>query len=723
MVVPNEIARTRAEALRYHQAGLLNQAEALYRRILARDPHHADSWYLLGIVAGQMGRHALAAELIGKAIASDGTNAFYYYNLAVALFSLNRWEEAAASYKKAITLKPDYAEAHNDLGVTLSNLGHLEEAVGAHCEAIACQPDFAAAYSNLGNALNDLGRLEEALAACRKAVALNPSLAEAHANLANVLQGLGRLDEAAAAYRKALELKPDYAEANCNLGSILCELDEPNEAAEFCRKAIALKPDYADAYAGLATVLFAMGRAEEAAQACRQAIARNPSLAGAYNTLGCALYELARSEEALVAYRKAVERKPDFVEAQCNLGTVLQSLGRTGEALDHYNRCATTTPKEAAYLINKAVLFNEMGEKNAAQGAVEQALDLNPASSVGWYVRSELKTFAPGDVDIEKMEALLARTNAQGLRVRDRIYLGFSLGKAWLEAGNSNRAFAYLNEANRLKRSTFSYDAAEMERRFAEIAAEFSPERMKAFADAGDPSKMPIFIIGMPRSGSTLIEQILASHPDIHGAGELTVMRGLVDGLAQARGSSYPALVSGLSQADLAALGRDYLEQVSGLGSGRLVADKFILNFLFAGLIHAMLPNARIIHCRRDAMDTCLSCYLRLFRSEMKFAYGLRELGLFYRGYERLMEYWRTLLPPERFCEVRYEDVIDDLETQARRLVDFCGLDWNPACLNFYETRRQIQTSTQVRQPIYPFSVSRWRAYAQHLGPLAEALG
>ena len=314
------------------------------------------------------------------------------------------------------------------------------------------------------------------------------------------------------------------------------------------------------------------------------------------------------------------------------------------------------------------------------------------------------------------METLLAD---DGMKPLDRMRLEFALGKAWMDVGVGGRAFAHLNSGNRLRRASFSYDVDADVARMDATAAAVGPELMGRHAGAGDPSDLPIFIVGMPRSGTTLIEQILASHPDVHGGGELTQLGALLGG------AEYPGLASRLTGERLAQLGRAYSEQIAALAPGRRrVTDKTPANFLHAGLIHLMAPNARIIHCVRDPRDTCLSCYTTLFASGQRFAYDLAELGTYYRGYAALMDHWRARLPPDRFTEVRYEDVVADLEGEARRLVAFCGLEWDDACLDFHTTRRQVRTASanQVRQPLYRRSVGRWERYADHLGPLTAAL-
>jgi tetratricopeptide (TPR) repeat protein len=538
--------------------------------------------------------------------------------------------------------------------------GRLSEAECLYRQVVALAPDSAVAHVYLGVSLKALGRLNEAIDSYNRALELNPGYVGAYDCLGNALKGLGRLDEALAAYHRVVVLKPKYAEGHYNLGNVLLGLSRPEEAVAAFHAALALKPE----------------------------------LVEAYNNLGAALAELGRIEEALIIYDKAAS---------------LQLPGFDNP------------------LANKALLLMENGQANGALEIIEQALAINPNSANAWHLRSDLKRFVPNDPDIEAMEAMLAVADMRVLPLEDRVRLEFALGKAWMDAGDAERAFAHLGRGNRLKRSTFVYDSEETDRWIAEIVASFTPALMDKFSGAGYASEVPVFVVGMPRSGTTLVEQILASHPNIHGAGELTVLQDLVArGPARKSGAGpdYPKLLDELLPEDLFDLGREYEQRMRAVAQpGHRVVDKNPTNFLYAGLIHLILPNARIIHCRRDPVDTCLSCYTKLFR-DVRFARDLRELGSYYRCYEALMSHWRDVLPAGRFTEVHYEHVVDDLEGQARRLIEFCGQDWNAACLRFHETHRSVRTASvnQVRQPIYRSSVGRWRPYAPYLGPLLDAL-
>ncbi len=361
----------------------------------------------------------------------------------------------------------------------------------------------------------------------------------------------------------------------------------------------------------------------------------------------------------------------------------------------------------------------ETGGKDEAIAAFDYALEKFPASTQVMAARSDSKTYRRDDPDIAMMEAALVR--AVKPAISDQMGLHFALGKAYLDTGNSERAFFHLDQGNAIKRVTFSYDGAKTGELMQKIAAAFTPELMEKFKDAGAASERSVFIVGMPRSGTTLVEQILASHPGIYGAGELNALNHAVQ-LA----GIFPDDLARWSKEDLAGIGRDYLSRVNSLAPDALrLVDKMPGNFMYAGLIPLILSGARIIHCRRDPVDTCLSCYSKHFSGEQLFSYRLDELGKFHREYQILMESLRKVLPPERFLEVDYESVVDDLEGEARRLIAFLDMPWDESCLSFHKTRRIVRTASvsQVRQPIYATSKGRWRRHAACLGPLLSALG
>ena len=573
-----------------------------------------------------------------------------------------RRTEAERLYREILSVDPYHADSLQLLGVLASESGKYDEAVGLIRRALKHAPAHAVAHYNLGNALFALERTEEAISAYQTALQWQPGRAAAHYNLGNAWLRVGRTEDAVDAYNRALALQPDYP--------------------------------------------------------------------GAWHNLGNALYRLGRWQESVDAYRKALEREPRNAETANNLGNALRQSGAPEQALVFYDRAASQgKPGTASPLANKALLLMEMGDASGARTAVAQALALNPHSVPAWHLYASLKKFTHADPDLPVLETLLAGADERRLSMEDRIRLRFTLGKAWLDAGDAGRAFSHLDSGNRLKRATVDYDSALACERLAAIADTFSLQLLRRLSGSGHVSEAPVFVVGMPRSGTTLVEQVLASHPEVHAAGELTVLRQLVSEMSLSQGSRYPPLypphLAQLSPSGRARLGREYESRAwAPLAGKRRVIDKMPANFVYAGFIHAILPNARIIHCCRDAMDTCLSCYIHDFGGDIAFSYDQRELGLYYRQYESLMAHWGAILPSDRYIEVRYEDVVADLEREARRLVAFCGLEWSDSCLEFHQTSRVIRTAStnEVRRPIYHSSIGRWRRYAHHLLPLFDAL-
>ncbi|MDA8230054.1 MAG: sulfotransferase [Magnetospirillum sp.] len=673
-------------AYAHWNAGQADQAELFCQRVLAAWPGQADALHLLGVMAHAYGNLDLGLQHLRQACLAPRAPAIYFSNLAEMCRQKGLLAEGEQAGRRAVALAPDLVAAWNNLGIILQEAGKFDESLACLERVAALQPDYPEGHNNLGNTCKRLGRLDRAEAHYARALALNPNYAEAHSNLASLLNDRGRLDEAAAAARRAIDLNPRLA----------------------------------DAYINLAAIDTARGKQAEALRRLDSLLAFAPAHPGGLAARAKALKHFDRLEEALDSARRAVAASPESAEAHDTLGQMLQALNRVDEALATFDRAAALpgTAAESAR-VNRAVLLMETGRKAEALEAFDAALGSHPRSAPGWFNRADLKTFAAGDPDIARMEALLGADGLQSFA--DRMSLHFALGKAYLDAGDADRAFRHLGEGNRMKRSTFAFDPESAARWMEDIARTFSPALLKRFKTAGCDSALPVFVVGIPRSGTTLIEQILASHPQIHGAGELPTLQALADGIG-----TYPTGAERLSKDDFARLGRSYLARVEPLAEGRRhVVDKMPANFLRLGLIRLMLPQARIVHCRRDPVDTCLSCYTKLFSAEQVFAYDLAELGRFHRQYQRLMDHWRRVLPADRFIEVDYEAVVEDLEGQARRLVDFLGLPWDDACIRFHENTRTIRTASvnQVRQPIYTISAGRWRKYASHLGPLLDALG
>jgi tetratricopeptide (TPR) repeat protein len=439
--------------------------------------------------------------------------------------------------------------------------------------------------------------------------------------------------------------------------------------------------------------------------------------------LGVALYEAGRPSEAVIQFERALALGSDRAEAHNDLGVALDAVGRRAEALDHYRRAIALKPGLADPYTNVGKLLMDLGQIEAAQTAFAAAVALAPHRGMFYFNLAHVKRFTADDPYLTAMENL-AR-NPKSLGEEDHVKLQFALAKAYADLGAHERAFCHLHEGNARKRRMIAYDEGATLDQLARVRRVFDAPTVARASGAGNPSDLPVFIVGMPRSGTTLVEQILASHPEVYGAGELYDLDRLVRGLASGAGG-FPEIVADLTAAQLHDLGTAYL---AGLEvekpTARRVTDKMPWNYRFVGLIRLILPNARIIHVRRDPIDTCLSCFSKLFGANQEFSYDLAELGRYYRAYRALMDHWRAILPVGAMLEVEYEELVADFAVQARRIVAHCGLDWHEGCLDFHRTVRPVLTASavQVRQPIYRTATEYWRPYRVHAGPLIQALG
>jgi Tfp pilus assembly protein PilF len=456
----------------------------------------------------------------------------------------------------------------------------------------------------------------------------------------------------------------------------------------------------------------------------RRALALAPNFVNAYNNLGTALEQQGRLDQAATQYRRMLELEPQNARAHYNLGNMLRAKTDYEAAIAHYKQALAGKPDFADAWNNMGGALAERGDLDAAREAYQKAVEADPTRAAYHRNLASSKRFEPGDPQLAVMEQLVR--NLASVPEYERIDLQFALGKAYEDLKQHERSFRHLLAGNKLKRAQIHYDEAGAMDYMQRIRTVFDAARCKAKAGGGEPAPTPVFIVGMPRSGTTLIEQIIASHPKAVGAGDFD---NIVQSLTGLNGGalSFPEVVATMSGEQLRQVGARYLAAVRALApTAERVADKMPWNFHFPGLIHLALPNARIIHACRDPVDTCLSCFSILFEGAGNpFTYDLGELGRFYRAYDSLMAYWRAVLPPGLMLEVRYEEVVGELEKQARSIIAHCGLEWDDACLAFHATRRPVRTSSvaQVRKPIYHSSVGRWRPYRDQLRPLFEELG
>jgi len=611
--------------------------------------------------------------------------------LAIAEHKRNNHVAAIAVYDQILTQFPNYAAGWSNRAVMLNLLQRKDEALASVEKALALKPGHAGFHSNRGDALRELGRYEEALASYDNALGLNPDNSGVHNCRAIALQAMGRYEEALISVDKAIALRHDAAEAHNNRGALLKQMRRYDEALASLNRAITLAPSNAESY----------------------------------NNRGTVLQELKRNEEALASYDQAIALQPGHARAYNNRGTVLQSMKRYDEALASYDQAIILNSSYAEAYSNRGDLLVNKGNMQEAEKAFTTALRLKPDLHRATRCLTDIHTYNdPDDEEIRKIRALLDNPNTQHT---DKAYLYFSLGKIYDDCGRYDDAFTYYTQANQLVNSTLHCDRERITAFVDSHIAVFTKELFAQPRPFASDDASPLFIVGMPRSGTTLMASALSNHYAIDTAGELPTMTELVIRIPELLGGRvpYPQAVTHLTPNITTRLTQDYLKRLRRDASPAVlyVIDKQTLNFHHLGLIALLFPKARVIHCMRDPLDTCLSNYFQFFLLDYNYAFDLQNIGHFYKEYTRLMEHWRSVLPT-KMIEVPYEHMVMDTKATVRNLLDCLGMEWDDSCLEPHTNPCTVETASswQVRQPIYQHSVGRWRHYEKHLQVLKEML-
>jgi len=702
--------------------GRLREADLLYRRILAVERDHFGALCGLGSVRSRQGRIDVAMLLFRRAAVAAGPLADAQLSLGRMLRALGHPREAVLFYRAALAFAPDHAEAHLALGDALSMLERRDEAIVHYQRSLLLRPGHVGAQKNLGDALQALGRLEQAVVHYRSALAADPENADAHNSLGNALSVLQRPDEALGHYKRALAIRPGVPGVHVNAGSALRRIGRLLEAAAHYRQAIAIAPDYVEARCHLGDALCALGRSTEAVIHYEKALALRPDFAAAHNGLGNAVRAEGGPAEAIGHYRRALAIIPDYAEAHCNLGRALQMLGRVEEAIAQCETALTHAPQLADAHRHLSAALAEAGRPADARAALEAAIRLAPRRADLHLALAQAAPFASGDPRLAALEALAH--DMASLPEEQQLSLHFALGKAFADLAQPERSFRHLVDGNALKRRRVVYGEAAALGLMERMRAVFTADLMRE-GRGGDPSPIPVFIVGLPRSGATLIEQTLAGHSAVRSAGSHHDLGRIVAGLGGPGAPAFPEMVPMMPDAAFVNIAARYLGGIRAAAPGaKRIIDKTPGSFLLVGLIHLALPNARIIHARRDPVDTCLSCFSTLFVDDQPYSYDLDELGRYYVAYRALIAHWRDVLPPGVMLEVDYEDGVADPDGQARRVVAHCGLDWEDARIPSAQTQRPARGASihRLRRPVYRTAVGRGRSYGTLLDPLIATL-
>ncbi len=629
-------------------------------------------------------------------------------------------EQAEKLLREVIIVDPTSSDAMHYLGLVELQRGRPDLCVEIIKQALIVTPNDSMAHSNQGLAYQMMGQFEAAEKAFALAIKYDSRNAEALNNAGTIHQMFGRFEKASKAFERALRARPNFVQAQVNFGLALQNMGRIDLAEKAYVEALKMSPDYADAHLNLGNIHRILGRNVQAIASFSTAIKLQPNYALAHSSLGDALAAIAQYDQALIACNKAIELEPKFAEAYAVRGGIYDKTGRLQDAVADFEKAIALQPNSFMGYASYAATLAGYGDKEGAAKNYDLALERAPKNGDLIRQRANLTRHTKDSDQVRDMQALL---EDKKLPKSTKLHLHFALGKAFDDMGAHEQAFAHFSKGNAFVRESFEYSPDEQRDQFEELMDVFDAEFFKKHGAAGPSDPAPVFILGMPRSGTTLVEQILGNHPQVHGSGELLTLPAIVS--AARGGKTTAAFAKQVDDARLREMGENYLDTLKKLApDAKLITDKLPANFLFIGLIKCMLPNAKIIHCTRDPLDNGLSIFKTYFASVGNFySSDLKEIGAYHTMYQRLMAHWHQVLPGH-ILDVSYEAMVADQEAETRRIIDHLGLEWSDACLDFTKSERPVHTASlaQVREPIYDRSVGLWRKYGDQLKPLADAL-
>ena len=535
----------------------------------------------------------------------------------------------------------------------------------------------------------------------------------------------GDLNTAQALSREVIEADPQAHEGFFILGLLAMRTGRPDLAYKFALHAASLSPKTASYHITLTDWYYKDNKLNEATMHARHAVEVAPTSSQARYNMGVMAGIHGHHEDALSHYLAADEISPNNAQTLFNIGVTYNALGNQAKEIETYQKLIATHPDFAHGFNNLGLALAATGDLDGARDCYNRALELDGELIDAHLNLSSLKTYTKSDPHLDQLEVIAQKAMQQTYEKAP--YIWFSVGKAREDTGQYDAAFEAYERGNAIHRQTIDFDEATSDQAVERILNDFTTDLFDGWQQHGCQDETPIFILGMPRSGTTLIEQVLASHSSVYGGDELKFLL-QVSEEARIRKNvpDIVDLVRTVSADEKADIGKAYVDLARTVSAdAQFITDKMPSNYYLVGLIPLILPNAKIIHSRRDPMDVCFSNYARLFKEGQQFTYGMAEMGGDYVRYDRLMAHWGKVVPEGLILDVQYEDMVSDIGTQARRLLEFCGLPWEDQVLDFHKNKRAVTTASaaQVRKPIYASSVARWQRFEKHLGPLKEALG
>lgn len=633
---------------------------------------------------------------------------------------------AEQKYQSILKRQPGHVETLQHLAIMKLQAGNSTSALHFMQKALASAPNDPQILKNIAGVYFSQGELEKASAYAEKAISHEADNIDALAISGAVFYQQGQPDKAIEQFGKALKLNPQDIFARHDMARALCSIGKYEEAINHFQLALSRNPNFDECRFNLANMLIELKNYDAALSHYQHLLEDQPGNPGILLRLGSA-YELAgRPDKAVLSYESALQNDPNMIEARLNLGQIYLTTDPE-RSQGWFLSVLKIDPDHIHAHYWLGVQAQTMGNFEQATVSFEQAIKLEPEFSNAWYRLSINRNYLPGDQSIKKIEqqfSTIADTRADNPEL---ITLGFTLGRFFEQQGDFDNAFRYFKAANQIKSGLYLFDKSQHDAQITDVINSFDSEFFRLRRDWGNSSRLPVFIVGMPRSGTTLVEQILAVHPSTHGAGEPLFMQELVTSLKTtnpARAVSHAGHFRDLDRQQIDQMAQQQLEKMQALQpSANRILDKLPGNYLRLGIIFTLFPEARIIHCKRDPMDTCWSCYQQNFEQGLAFTHDLDNLGHAYLGYLKLMAHWQELFP-DRILDIEYEELLEDPETESRRLLHHCALDWAPDVLDFAGQEHPVATASlwQVRQPLYKTAIGRWKNYQKFLGPLEQIL-
>ena len=674
------------QAVTHRHRGELEDARACCNRVLAEDAHHARAKFVLATVEGQAGNLSASERLIREAIADGPDEAVFQVYLAKTLSMSGRLDDAHAAYGEALRHEPDLAIAHNGLGEVYGKSGRLAEARTEFEAAAELDPGMAVAHRNLGTCLLKMGEVDDAIRSFQRSIELDPVDPYGQHSLAALYNMTGDIDSAIASLQELLKAQPDDPKALNNLAAALMNKGEMRRAYGYLQDAIKLAPNYA----------------------------------APYNNLGKILHGQCRFDQAQESFEKAIKLKPDFPDVYANIGFVFQALNRLDDAEGSYKRCLELAPEHPIALSGLAALCENRGEYEVGLTYLQNVMD--GAELDASCVLTYASLMRGIDQARDAIDTLKRRLDKKPLSHDGKVQIHFALGDLYDDLKDYDQAFENYRIGNEGKHAVF--DVSDFESTAGNIIDAFSPDKLKRMPRSDRKTERPVFILGMPRSGKSLLEQIVASHPVVYGAGELGTLGRIAMNAGPAAGIEmpYPACLPHIDSNALDKMADYYLRELGHDDSRyRYVTDTMPMNFMHIGLIELMLPSARIIHCIRNTDDVLISCYAKNFLDPtLAFTYDLKTLAAYIEQYERFMNHWRRV-SSLKMLEIDYANVVHDPEGETRKILEFLDLDWTEDCMRFYEDAVPTLSGRRwIREPLHDHELGCYSRYRQYVEPLAD---